>query len=242
MPFTENFLNPDGTFWSPKVSDLYSPEALGYTYGLAPAVIASSKGIIKLQNQVSTLFSAQISTESLDKPLHSSRIENAQTASANAALSLQLNIPQKPLGSLLKRKSLGSGAETMNFAFTMQQAALETQALVVLRDVEITDPSVTEFRVFIGPDKPTDKTPVSAPGFVGSFAVLDHSGAGEAHHKAAPSFLLDLSGAIQKVYGSGIVPLDTITLQLLPVSNTGIGEKIGTATPKSVEVLMTSPG
>ena len=38
MPFTNNFFNPDGSFYSPKVSDLFTPETLGYTYGLtAPA-------------------------------------------------------------------------------------------------------------------------------------------------------------------------------------------------------------
>jgi len=31
MPFQDNFLNPDGSFWSPKVSDLLDPQALGYT-------------------------------------------------------------------------------------------------------------------------------------------------------------------------------------------------------------------
>src|SRR6478672_12211919 len=35
MPFTDNFLNTDGSFFSPKVSDLYVPEQLGYTYGLS---------------------------------------------------------------------------------------------------------------------------------------------------------------------------------------------------------------
>jgi tyrosinase len=31
MTFQNNFYNPDGSFYSPKVSDMYIPETLGYT-------------------------------------------------------------------------------------------------------------------------------------------------------------------------------------------------------------------
>jgi tyrosinase len=42
MPFTENFYSVDGSFWSPKVSDLYVPENLGYTYGLSTSSLVAA--------------------------------------------------------------------------------------------------------------------------------------------------------------------------------------------------------
>src|SRR6202023_1436786 len=56
-PCQNNFFNPDGSQWSPKVSEMLTPEPLGYTYAvpsvaalaaapaaaLAPAALAQSQ-------------------------------------------------------------------------------------------------------------------------------------------------------------------------------------------------------
>ncbi len=56
MTFQNNFYNPDGSFYSPKVSDMYIPETLGYTYGLAPPPAAAAPAIVALGDKIKTLF------------------------------------------------------------------------------------------------------------------------------------------------------------------------------------------
>ena len=46
MTFQNNFFNPDGTPYSPKVSDLLIPEPLGYTYVDTPIATVSLTGVV----------------------------------------------------------------------------------------------------------------------------------------------------------------------------------------------------
>jgi tyrosinase len=237
MKFTDNFLNVDGTFWSPLVSDLYVPEQLGYTYGTSPNVVAAAGARrIALNN---TLTNLAIGTAGAIQGATTVTVENSKTATAAEPLSIPVKIPEAALAAILQSPPIPSGAATANFAAAQEAAESRPRALAFLRDVDITDPSTTSFRVFldgqgIGPD-----TPVEDPHYVGTFALLDHGGGhGGDGHDTAPSFVIDLTDAIQRVYGSGAPPDGTANLQIVPVPVPG--GTAGSATPKALEIAIVS--
>ncbi|MEZ2222673.1 tyrosinase family protein [Rhizobium sp. RCC_161_2] len=241
MPFNENFYNVDGSFWSPKVSDLYVPEELGYTYGFRNyfKVATASAKALALDDKLSSVIAAT-TPDAAVAGLTTAFVENSKAATRNAPLSLPVKIPAGALQGIFSQPPLPSGMETMDFGAAQEQAASAPRVLAFLRDVEITDPKTTSVRVFLGkPDLKAD-TAVTDPHYVGSFAVLDHSGDhGGAHgHRPPPSFVLDLTDAIQRVYGGGHADGEDIDLQLVPVG-AGAG-KPGSAKPARLEIAIVS--
>lgn len=255
MTFTNHFLHPDGSFWSPKVSDLYDPESLGYGYGLEPPASASigpGPKTIALGRRLETLVGPPTGRAATTGAT-TTVLTDVGTATATAPLSVAVSLPGDVVAAIARRTSAPAGTASIDMARSLEIAATGPRALAFLRDVDITDPSTTSFRVFIdqrdlGPD-----TPDTAPGYVGTFAVLDHGAGHDADHHAgrtggpngtnddrhaAPSFVLDLTDAIQRVYGATSEPKGDIRLQLQPVSING--GRAGTAKPTSVEVAVVS--
>jgi tyrosinase len=128
----------------------------------------------------------------------------------------------------------------MDFSAAQEASARGNHALVILRNVAITDPSATTVRIYLGDEPVPADASTSDPRYVGSFAVLDHGGGHGAHGEhELPSFVLDLTDALQRVYGSaGTIP-GAIGLQILVSNETGNG-KAGSATPQRVEVVLVS--
>jgi tyrosinase len=237
MTFTDNFWNADGTHWSPKVSDLYKPEDLEYTYGLVPitppvGTAAAGPKTLALSQKLGVLVATLGTGGPNDAAIVS--VDNSKAATATAPLSLFVKLPVGALQAIGRRAPTASGLETMNFSAAMEHSASGPRALAFLRDVKVTDPSTTSFRVFINGDNVSSNTPTTDPHFVGSFGVLDH---GEDHSQhVAPSFVIDLTDAIQRVFGSNPPPTNEIQLQLLPVA---IGDgKVGTAIPARLEIAI----
>jgi len=129
----------------------------------------------------------------------------------------------------------------MAFAAAREASARGSRALAILRNVAITAPSTPTIQIYLGDEPvPADASP-SDRRYVGSFAMLDHGGGGNGVHgdHELPSFVLDLTDALQKVYGSaGTIP-GTIGMQLVVGNQTGSG-KAGSATPQRVEVVLVS--
>ena len=239
MAFTKNFLNVDGTPWSPKVSDLYVPEELGYTYGLhavvASAVTAGPR-TMALDEKLRSVIPGGAANLGPTAGVTTVTVENQKTATPAEPLSLSLQLPRNALEAVAHRPALPSGVDALNFSNALETAASGPRVLAFLRQVEITDPSTTAVRVFLNAEQLSADTPDDDPHFVGSFAVLEH---GAAHH-ALPSFVLDLSETIQRLYGSGEHEVQEIRLQLVPVG-AGEGGKPGTVTPKRLEVSVVTP-
>lgn len=236
MPFTNNFIHPDGTFWSPKVSELLVPETLGYTYDLPAPSVSSEPQVVALSTQVNTFLAGAVPETGMVRTLQSTTASTAK-GTRKSPLKVKIDIAQQGMNALLARVPVGSGVDTMGFV-TQEKAATTPRAFVVLRDVLITDVVNTEIKVFIG-SAPLGVNPSSDDRrYVGSFTNLEHSGH-SSHHKAAPSFLLDITDAILRVYGSGIEKTGDVELQLLPVSAQGGTGKVGTVTLSKVEVLVT---
>lgn len=243
MQFTNNFLNPDGSSWSPKVSDLYVPENLGYTYGLGTAAVAAnpSGNVAALHTKMTSLFALPRAATTGPSGLVTTNAANTATATAGRPMDLAVDAPADRIAAIGKRKQIGSGAAMMNFAVTREMSAAGTRAIAFLRDVDISGAKGTMFRVFIDKDNLTAATPLTDPHYVGTFSALHHSPkADHTAHKAAPSFAVDLTAAIAKVYGAGKAPTGKIRVQLLPVPILGSKAAVGTARPARVEIAFLS--
>ena len=238
MPFTNNFWQEEGTPWSPKVSDLYVPEELGYSYGLKSLVasaVAAGPQMLALNEKIKTVISAAAPSAAVGGVTTIS-VENSKAATPTQPLSLSIQVPKGALDAVAHHPTAPSGVESLNFSVALENSAGGPRVLAFLRQVQITDPSTTAVRVFMNADKLSPDTSDEDPHYVGSFAVLEH---GSAHH-ALPSFVLDLTETIQRLYGSGEQRSEEIQLQLIPVGS-GENGKPGTATPKRVEISIVTP-
>ena len=98
MAFTNNFRHADGSFWSPKVSDLYRPETLGYTYGLpASPVLAASPGAVGVSNKLTALFASPDLAHAKVAGVSTARVANAKAARAGQPLEIPVSLPPAPV-------------------------------------------------------------------------------------------------------------------------------------------------
>jgi tyrosinase len=241
MPFTRNFFNADGSSWSPKVSDLYLPEELGYTYGLSSLAIAAGTSappkVVALRDKLTTLFAAPTLEAARAAGITTVSVTNSVAATPDRPLDIAMAVPDEALVAVGQNPPLGSGTEMMNFTAAQEQAASGTRAIAFIRDVTVTNPQTTMYRVFIDQDNLSAATPITDPHYVGTFGVFDH-GSHTGH--AAPTFALDLTSAIQRVYGPIRSPTGRIRIQILPVPGGSGKTGAGTATPSRVEVTFIS--
>jgi tyrosinase len=238
MPFKDNFINVDGTPSFPKVSDLFVPENLGYTYGLPAPAQTAAPAVAALDEKVRTLFAVpDVSNAAGIKTFVGQNTQRAGAA-ANKYLEIPVEVDAGLMSAVARRAPVPSGTEELDFAQAMEQAATGTRALGFIRDVAVTQPHETMYRVFIDADDLSQDTPTSDPQYVGTFGVLDHGAHGGQH--SPPSFVLDLTDAIQHAHGSSATPPGRVRVQILPVSSKGTVDKTGTATPSQVEIAFVS--
>ena len=228
MKFTNNFLNIDGSYWSPQVSDLYVPEDLGYTYGYGPPKTAGS-GLksVSLGNKLSVLFARPGASAA---GLATVAVASPGTASPARPLEVAIQVPAAALAAVRDRPSLDSGSEMVNFTAAREQAATGVRVLAFIRDIRLSETSTTMFRVFVDAEGVSAATPTSDPHYVGTFGFLRHSE--HAGHDRTPSVAVDLTDALQRL-GEGAS--SRIKLQIVPVPARK-GKAAGTATPGRIEV------
>ncbi|MHC2282125.1 tyrosinase [Bradyrhizobium diazoefficiens] len=237
MQFTDNFVNPDGSSFSPKVSEVTDPEKLGYTYGLppSPAATASSPNLIALQGKLVSLRTPGI-PNALDVKTYTAAPAGQNFGTTTTPLTIQITVDAGLIAAVSKRRPISSGIDFLNFAAAREQRATGTRALAFVRDVAVTEPQNTEFRVFLDRPDVTAQTPVTDPGYVGSFGVFVHGEhAGHGGGDVNPSFALDLTGAMQRVNANGQPPSGKIGLQFIPVPILPNGP-VGTIRPGAVEI------
>jgi tyrosinase len=186
MQFTNNYLNPDGSFWSPKVSDLYSPEALGYTYGLAGQVAPTGTRKMLLSRKLDAVFAVNGTALGLPASVRTASVANTKTATASEPLEIAVQVP--PAGLDAARRGVVKGL------FNLEADASGTRVLAFLRDVTVTNAQDTMFHVFVDAPEVSAATPTTDRHYVGTFGVLQHS----VHHGELPSFVLDITDAIRR--------------------------------------------
>jgi tyrosinase len=237
MPFTNNFYNVDGSFYSPKVSDLLVPEDLGYTYGLpAPAAFFAPPAVVALAEKLKTVYAAPGTASGAG--IQTYVVQNTEPATPAKPLTLVVKADANLVTAVARREPVSSGADRFFLPEMRARAAAGTRTLAFIRDVAFTQHQNTTYRVFINCDYLSPETPTSDPHYVGAFGFFDHGGHGT--DGAKPSFALDLTRAIQRVFGSEPSPSGQIQVQLLPVPNNETVGKAGTATPSRIEVVFVS--
>jgi tyrosinase len=244
MTFQNNFFNPDGTPYSPKVSDLLVPEPLGYTYldtplqppvggDQPPAVVAQYEKYKSLyaSPNLATAKPAGIATyaAAVDKP----------AATVAKYLEIPVDVDAAALAPVATRKSQPSGLESLSLTNARQQYITGARCYAFLRDVDYAQQANTEYRVFLNCDYLSPGTPTTDRHYVGSFGFFGaHSGHGGKSKK--PSLGIDLTSTIQRVYGSAGVPPGKLRVQIQPVALRSGGKADGTVKPSSVEVAIVS--
>jgi tyrosinase len=243
MKFTNNFLNTDGSSWSPKVTDLFDPEKLGYTYGLSAPVASASPTphLTALRTKLATVHATPAggTAEGIER----FTAAPTEVGTATAPLAVSVNVNPALMAAVLKRAPVPSGAEFTNFAAAQEQRASGPRVLAFVRDVAVTEAQDTEYQVYIDTGEPNAQLSPSDPSYVGSFGVFvhgehgGHGGGEEADTNANPSFVLNLTAAIQRVYGSGREPPGAIKLRFVPVASRPNATNAGTIKPGQVEIV-----
>jgi len=243
MPFQNNFFNPDGTRYSPKVSDLLSPEPLGYTYDVSvPVASGASTATVATtpaDGKFKALYVLPNIADAKTAGIATYVVQNTQPATPAKYLEIAVEADANLVGDIAHYKGAATASEYRDVTKGRQQVAGGPRAVAFIRDIDVTQQEDTMYRVFINCDYLSPDTPISDPSYVGTFGFFgDHGGHGG--KAAKPSVAVDLTAAIQRVYGSAPVPSGRIRVQILPVSNAQKDGKVGTATPGRVEVAFVS--
>ena len=244
MPFQNNFFNADGSQWSPKVTDLLEPEPLGYTYVQTPVATVSLTQPAALALQADKFTSLYVSPKGGAKPagIASWSTEVTQPATIAKYLEVPVDVDAAALAPVASRASLPSGFETLSLPAARQQYLTGARCYAFLRDFDVEKNTNTEYRVFLNCDYLSASTPATDRHYVGSFGFFGNHG-GHAHAgkpPKKPSIGLDLTAAIQRIYGSTEDAPGKLRLQIQPVALRAGGNADGSAKPASIEVAIIS--
>jgi tyrosinase len=233
MPFQDHFLNLDGSPYSPKVSDLLETEPLGYTYGLAGVPASLPQNQVVLDSKLRTLFSTPAVSSAVG--VRNFQADNAQEARANQPLDIAVKIDPGLVANVVRRPSLSSGTELVDFKRVREVAASRPRILAFIRDITVANDQTTQFRVFVNCDYLSQDTPISDSHYAATFGFFGTSTEHADH--AASSITVDLTPTLERVFGSVPNDVDLIRVQILPVprGRATISE-IGSAKPSRVEI------
>jgi len=246
MVFTNNFWNAQITpaYWSPKVWDLYYPSQLGYTYDGLPERPPrdASPAVASLENKLKGVFSPTGPVDGVTSYV----VPNAAGGVGVAAKPLDLPVAVDAarfrkvvrFNATKKKNTKRPLAINDPIAAIREAKAAGPLVFALLRDVTLTDTDSTEFRVFVNLDGLSQQTPVSAPNYVGTFGVFGSHDAEGMHDR--PSFLIDLTEALQRVHGNEAAPAAQIRVQILPVALRPPTPATGTVTLDRIEILFIS--
>lgn len=242
MQFKDHFFNTDGSVWSPKVSDMQDYEALGYTYGIpqASVVAAMPAPVSALNRRLTALIAAPAGQAVSD--VKTFQANNTAIATPNDPLSVPVKVSAALVAATARRApGQGSGTDLLNFSVAREQAASKTRAYAFIRDIDLKNEQKSQYRVFVDCDYLSQSTPIGDKHYVGTFGFFgDHAGHGP--DNAKPSVAVDLTTALEKLYGSVTDAPETLKVQIIPVPRgRNSVAQTGTAKPARVEVAFVSP-
>jgi tyrosinase len=124
MTFTDNFVNPDGSSYSPKVSELTDPEKLGYTYGLPPSPVATTSfpNLIALRGKLVSLRAPGV-PKAPDVRTYTATTADQNFGTTTKPLTVPVNVDAALIAAVSKRRPVSSGIELLNFAAAREQRA-----------------------------------------------------------------------------------------------------------------------
>jgi len=250
MTFQNNFFNPDGSQSSPKVTDLLVPEPLGYAYVDAPIAVsfaaptaATVQAVVAQGEKFKSLYT--VSNVATAKPAGVAAYAATVTQPAATVaqyLEVPVDVDAAALAPVANRKALPSGFETLSLPAARQHFLSGARCYAFLREVDYEQQTNTEYRVFLNCDYLSASTPTSDRHYVGSFSFFGkHDGRTHGGKEAKkPSFGLDLTSAILRVYGSAPTAPSKFRVQIQPVALRAGGKADGTARPSRVEIAIVS--
>ncbi len=249
MTFQNNFLNPDGAPYSPMVSDLLTPEPLGYTYidtplALPSAAASQAAAVVAQSDKYKSLYAvSNVATAKPSGVASYAASVNAPAATMAKYLEISIDVDANALAPVAHRKSPPSGFEALSLTNARQQYLNGARCYVFLREVDYAEHANTEYRVFLNCDYLSPNTPTTDRHYVGSFGFFGPQGGHGGHGGAEarkPSLGIDLTSTIQRVYGSAATPPEKLRVQIQPVALRPAGKANGTVKPSRVEVAIIS--
>ena len=188
MPFQNHFFNPDGTPYSPKVSDLFLPEPLGYTYdptiGVGPVVGGGAPTYSPIDNKLNTIF-ASTNIEATQAPGIATFVAAVnETATAAKPLDVPVKVDANQVGIVARYRRPSTGTEMVDPGKVRAQLAGAPRALCFIRDIAVAKDANTQYRVFVDCDYLSASTPITDRHYVGTFGFFgtqDHAHGGEAN-------------------------------------------------------------
>lgn len=210
MPFTNNYISPDGKFYTKVVKDLQSTSTLGYTYDNMPKPDNKKVDALRTQNLTALFDPAQKST------LFRIKQPNTRAATLAAPLHLPLPLEAKALQEVLK---------------PVAENAEGRELVALISDIKISD-NVQAIRVFINRETVNLDVPDTDPHYVTTLGFLKN---GDDH--GLPSTMVNLTEALQNISKTNNLANDKITVQLLPVPKPGVATTaVGDVVPASIEL------
>jgi tyrosinase len=246
MNFHNNFFDANGNQISRKVSDLLVPEPLGYTYATpslahAFSAAAAAPAVVASDEKLRSLYGAATPAAASSAGVPTYAAANTQQATGAQHLNIPVKVDPAVLKTVAHRAPVPSGAAAA-FGIESTRSALASgpRAICFIRDVASTDHQQTLYRVFLSCDYLTPQTPTTDRHYVGTFGFFggQHNHGASSGDGRKPSIAVDLTQAVQNVYGSQADPSGEIRVQIQPVPVRPKVEKVGTATPARVEVVV----
>jgi len=189
--FPGNFVDPNGQPLDFTVSDLETTAALGYVYDRLPT---SGAALIAMAARAESLLPRQ--------PLRTVMQLNERSAGLNQVLNLPISI----------------GTDEQELAMTARTDALGIptgqRVLARLKDVDAPMTANAIVRVFINCSYLSPATPTTDPHYVGVLSLFF----GAMADQAKPSYMLDLTPALNKLRRAKEIIGDQLVVQLLPLS------------------------
>ncbi len=243
MTFQNNFFNPDNTPYSPKVSDLLVPEPLGYTYDDTPATpTPTPTDPPVVVEKYKSLYA--VSNVAVAKPSGVATFAAAVTqppATVAKFLEIPVDVAASALAPVATRRSQPSGSAMLGLRSARRQFIAGARCYVFLRDLDYSQDTNTEYRVFLNCDYLSASTPTTDRHYVGSFGFFGgHHAHGAGKEAKKPSIGVDLTAAIQRIYGSAATPPEKLRVQIQPAALKSAARANGTARPARVEVAIVS--
>lgn len=217
MPFTDNYIDPEGKTYTKVVKDLQDIDALGYTYDDLPKPDNLEVSVARAEG-LAALFGG----EATARP---TRIKQtvATGATTNSALSVPFTVGAPAIESIAP--SIGANSAS-------------GEVVAIISRMKISD-DVRSIRVFVNLDSLDPNVPDSDPHYVTTLSFLKHNmGGGGMHHMTLPSTIVDLTDTLRRLaLTEGRSDSDKITVQLLPVLAPGAPSgAVGEVTPASIEI------
>jgi tyrosinase len=218
MHFESNFYNPDGTPYSPRVSEMLDPAQLGYSYGTStPTAHVLSPSV----SAMASLITQVLAGRQVGPGIRTFRTTSAQSAAAPAPVQAPVTVDTTLLGQVVRRPPLPSAESVAGIDLRQELAARGTRALAILRNMDPGDSQDLQYRVFVDCDYLSASTPITDAHYVGTFGFFGNQGGHAGHGAGGPSVVLDLTEALGRVHGSLPSVPGSIRVQVLPVTRTG---------------------